>query len=94
MNDIALIKLPRRAELNDLVKMACLPAYIEDLRVEFKVFNEHTDFVGQKSSVVGWGKTDPLEQWDGVGSKTQQFVEVMFLTMQVMFPNNFFRFQY
>ena len=36
VNDIALIKLPRRADMNDMVKFACLPAYPEDLKKEFK----------------------------------------------------------
>ena len=70
VNDIALIKLPRKATINAGVQTACLP-------FQSPAFN-FIDLVGEIPTVVGWGMTDAyqLSSWDGVGSRKQQKLEV------------------
>jgi len=93
VNDIALIRLPRQAQLNVLVQMACLPAFPEEFRNQLNVKDEEADLVGEKASVVGWGKTDAhqLTNRTGVGSRTQLFVKLPILsTRQCKATNNGF----
>ena len=84
VNDIGLIKLPREAELNVLVQVACLPAYPEEFNSQLNAQGDISDLVGEKASVVGWGKIDAQQdiEFGGVGSKTQQFVELPILSKE------------
>ena len=76
--DIALIRLPKLAILNQLVQVACLPDNFEQFNEEQEIDDEIEGIIGRKPTVVGWGKTDAyqLKSWDGVGSKIQQKLEV------------------
>lgn len=58
LNDIALIRLPRRAELNDGVQFACLP-----LTATERTLGEE----GEEGVVIGWGHTMAIEAITGSG---------------------------
>ena len=81
VNDIALIKLPRPATINDGVRMACLPVDTAEFQRYLKIDDLVSGLVGRRPTVVGWGKThaDQLATWNGVGSRKQQFLQVCML---------------
>jgi len=54
-NDIALIKLPRPAVLNEGVQMACLPVDTTFAAQSIGVSNLRDGLVNQYATVVGWG---------------------------------------
>ena len=58
VNDIALVKLPRAAVLNNAVQIVCLPIDISTAKLDLKLSNLNEDLVGKKPFVVGWGYTD------------------------------------
>merc|ERR1711915_396800 len=58
VNDIALVKLPRPAILNNGVQIVCLPIEISTTKSDLEVSNLNEDLVGKKAVVVGWGYTE------------------------------------
>ena len=56
-NDIALIRLPRKAELNMGVELACLPLSERKVAKQLGLRNLGSSFLGKSSTVVGWGYT-------------------------------------
>jgi len=90
-NDIALIKLPRAAELNDGVQLVCLPINIPYTIRNLKVDNLRDGLTDKYATVVGWGYTsyDPYKgsnQGDfsrvGVAEEWQQQLQVPILTKE------------
>jgi len=57
-NNIALIKLPRPAQLNSAVQIACLPIVAKVAAKSLNLNNIQEDLVGAWPTVVGWGYTD------------------------------------
>ena len=80
VNDIALVKLPQPANLNAGVQMACLPFDSQEFKNYLKISNVNSGVVERESTVIGWGKTnaDQLADYDGVGSRIMQKLQVMF----------------
>ena len=80
VNDIALVKLPRPAKLNAGVQMACLPFDSQEFKNYLKISNVNSGVEERESTVIGWGKTnaDQLADYDGVGSRIMQKLQVMF----------------
>jgi len=58
VNDIALVKLPRPAVLNNGVQIVCLPIDISTAKSDLELSNLNEDLVGKTPFVVGWGYTD------------------------------------
>jgi len=77
VNDIALVKLPRPAILNNGVQIACLPFLEQEIRNYLRIDDLVAGLVGKYSTVIGWGKTkaEQLASWNGVGSKILQKLE-------------------
>jgi len=82
INDIAIIFLPRPAELNPGVQLVCLPHNPNEYRQELRVSNLVEDIIGKRPTVVGWGFTSGFDPYDlsvqgdlkenGVASKSLQ----------------------
>jgi len=88
-NDIALIKLPRAAELNGGVQLVCLPINIPYTTRNLKVDNLRDGLTSKYATVVGWGYTsyNPYKgsaQGDfstvGVAEEFQQQLQVPILS--------------
>jgi len=86
-NDIALIRLPRKAKLNIGVQFACLPLPRTEKRVGIK--NWSTGAHGSTATVIGWGyscyenNSREFCKDDNVGNKDQQYLEVPVVENQV-----------
>ena len=95
VNDIALIKLPRPATINKGVQMACLPFHTQEFKDYLNIEDLVSGIVGRRPTVVGWGKTDAdqLVSWSGVGSKIQQYLQVLKNVLSTLFNFFFFSFQ-
>ena len=80
VNDIALIRLPKKAELNAGVQFVCLPLPEKAETVGVRNWNFGVD--GKSATVVGWGYSCYLNNSrdvckdDNIGNKKQQFLEV------------------
>ena len=59
-NDIALVRLPRPVELNQAVRLVCLPLDAAIAAKELNVANITQGLEGTYPQVVGWGYTDPI----------------------------------
>ena len=64
LNDIALIRLPRRAERNPGVQFACLPLTL----TERNLGEEDKEGV-----VIGWGHTKAIDAFTGTGGDLAQY---------------------
>ena len=80
-DDLALIRLPRKARLNGGTQLACLPLPSAAQHVGLSSWTRGE--VGQTSTVVGWGfscyKQESREfcrQSQQIATQTQQFLEV------------------
>merc|ERR1712215_67710 len=79
-NDIALIRLPRKAQLNIGVQFACLPLPNSEKRAG--ISNWDTGARGSTATVIGWGYSCYLNNSrdfcrdNNVGNKEQQYLEV------------------
>ena len=79
-NDLALIRLPRKAELNGGTQLACLPLPGTAPNVELTSWT--TGEVGRVTTVVGWGYSCYIEgtrefcKSEEVPTHTQQYLEV------------------
>eukprot|EP00092_Neocalanus_flemingeri_P075460 GFUD01093474.1.p1 GENE.GFUD01093474.1~~GFUD01093474.1.p1 ORF type:complete len:480 (-),score=113.09 GFUD01093474.1:19-1458(-) len=84
VNDIALIKLPRPATINNAVQIACLPFITQEFERYLSIADVVSGLVGRNTTVVGWGKTDAdqLVSWDGVGSRKQQKLKLPILSKE------------
>jgi len=84
VNDIALVKLPRPAILNEGVQMACLPFKPLEIQDYLKIRDLIPGLVGRNSTVIGWGKTDvdQLESFGGLGSRVLLKLQVPILSME------------
>ena len=97
-NDIALIRLPRKAKLNLGVQFACLPlpgaAQIAGVR------NWDSGVNGREATVIGWGyscyknNTRDFCADSFVGKKEQQYLEVGFHLFFIHLLNTTSRFQF
>ena len=56
-NDIALIKLPQKVDINLAAEMACLPLSERKVAKELGLRNLGTNLLGKQGMVVGWGYT-------------------------------------
>ena len=81
-DDLALIRLPRKAELNGGTQLACLPLPGEAPQVGLAGWSSGEE-VGHSTTVVGWGfscyKQDTREfckQSEEIATQTQQFLQV------------------
>ena len=63
-NDIALIKLPRPAVLNQGVQVVCWSINSQEAARELGLRNIVSGLIGEKATVVGWGYTD-FDPWAG-----------------------------
>lgn len=89
VNDIAIVRLPRDAELNPGVQMICLPHIQSEYRSSLGVSNIISDLEGRTPTVVGWGFTTGFDPWSGdpqgdieeygVGSRIQQKLQLPLL---------------
>ena len=81
-NDIALIRLPRKAELNAGVQFACLPLPGAAEIAGIKNWNSGVN--GRKATVIGWGyscyknNTRDFCADSFIGRKDQQYLQVEF----------------
>eukprot|EP00092_Neocalanus_flemingeri_P037572 GFUD01040907.1.p1 GENE.GFUD01040907.1~~GFUD01040907.1.p1 ORF type:complete len:476 (+),score=104.91 GFUD01040907.1:85-1512(+) len=79
-NDIALIRLPRKAKLNLGVHFVCLP--IPEAAQRIGVRNWDSGLNGKNATVIGWGyscyenETRDFCKDDNIGNKEQQFLNV------------------
>ena len=79
-NDLALIRLPRKAELNGGTQLACLPLPGTAQNVELTSWT--TGEVGRIITVVGWGYSCYVEgtrefcKSETVPTQAQQYLEV------------------
>lgn len=93
LNDIALIRLPTEARLNNGVQLVCLPKWPAEYRPELEVDNIMKDLEGRRPTVVGWGYTSGFDPWSGdlqgdtekygVGSRIQQKLALPLLDPKV-----------
>jgi len=84
VNDIALIRLPRPATLNNGVQMACLPFDTTEFKNYLEISDLDLGLGGRNSTVIGWGKTntDQLRLYNGVGSRILQKLQLPVLNNQ------------
>jgi len=77
VNDIALVKLPRPAILNEGVQPACLPFQEKEILNYLRIDDLISGLVGRQPTVIGWGKTDAdqLRTFNGLGSRILQKLE-------------------
>jgi len=77
VNDIALVKLPRPAILNEGVQLACLPFQEKEILNYLRIDDLISGLVGRQPTVIGWGKTDAdqLRTFNGLGSRILQKLE-------------------
>ena len=76
-NDLALIRLPRKAELNGVTQLACLPLPGEAYRVDLTSWTSGE--VGRTATMVGWGYSCYIEgtrefcrESEQIGTRRQQ----------------------
>ena len=89
VNDIALIRLPRLAQLNEAVGVACLPTDPVAAAARLNVPDIGQGLAGYYLTVVGWGHTeaDPFDreltgEANQVASPIQQKLGVPVLTVE------------
>ena len=87
-NDLALIRLPRKAELNGGTQLACLPLPGSALHVDLSSWRGGE--VGRTTTVVGWGYSCYLEdtrefctESKQIATQTQQYLEVILICVIV-----------
>ena len=79
-NDIALIRLPRKPNLNIGVQFACLP--LPEAAQTVGLRNWDSGLEGKRATVIGWGYSCYEEnsrsfcKFDDIGNKEQQYLEV------------------
>merc|ERR1712156_256420 len=86
VNDIALIFLPRPAQLNSGVQLVCLPHSPAEYRRELGVTNLVEDIFNKRPTVVGWGYTSGFDPYSqelqgdlaeyGVAARTLQKLDI------------------
>ena len=89
-NDIALIRLPRKPELNLGVQFACLP--LSSTAPLAGLSNWNNGLNGQNATVIGWGYTCYQNNSrafcstndENIGSKVQQYLKVIFLFLLIL----------
>jgi len=64
INDIALIRLPRKAELNLGVQIVCLPLKAAEFTKELNVENLQKGLEGNYPNVVGWGYSKDYDPYN------------------------------
>jgi len=64
INDIALIRLPRKAELNLGVQIVCLPLKAAEFTKELNVENLQEGLEGSYPNVVGWGYSKDYDPYN------------------------------
>ena len=88
-NDIALIRLPRKAELNLGVQFACLP--LPETAQRIGVRNWDSGLNGKNATVIGWGyscyqnNSRDFCNDDYIGTKEQQYLQVRFLLIWMIY---------
>ena len=88
-NDVALIKLPRAATLNQGVQIVCLPTNSREAARALGLSNLRSGLIGKRPTVVGWGYTE-YDPWstetqgdfavNNIASSSQQKLEVPVLS--------------
>ena len=80
-NDIALVRLPRRARYNGMVQPTCLPYNEPEVEEALRIDGVRTGLDDQHGFVIGWGRTSNVRTSFDVNNVPSDVQQVANLTV-------------